>query len=403
MGLSVLLYLKSILSRLIFIAHGTLAIYLYVEKQKNSNYWLLAIPLFLLVIESLITIVYRQGLEYKYFWPSGFLYITCFISLIWLIELDLYNKRTNFGETKRAEFNYTSLSSVEKIRITAEIYITAIDEKKNSNLKKLCELGLIVGIIIGRWLMPRGEMSKEQLSALLLMYVGNAADILELFAAFDEPEIMKNRKVITAVIFIFTWAMYQFSLVATITTKNETIKRRKLIKKDTRTLLYSGRELKVGGVEDLYIKTIRTRLNTSSPKGKGKRTVSGRAAHILPRIVPVNQGATRQKQKVIKYREIHGETFQILVTLLMQDGPFLILRLYLSMQFAVSSEMHIFFTAKNAFVSILLVYRLLILSCSGTDEESMWHREEAEARLQNIQVAMDDLMVNDATSKLYVQ
>lgn len=235
------------------------------------------------------------------------------------------------------------------------------------------------------------------------MYVGNAADILELFAAFDEPEIMKNRKVITAVIFIFTWAMYQFSLVATITTKNETIKRRKLIKKDTRTLLYSGRELKVGGVEDLYIKTIRTRLNTSSPKGKGKRTVSGRAAHILPRIVPINQGATRQKQKVIKYRKIHGETFQILVTLLMQDGPFLILRLYLSMQFAVSSEMHIFFTAKNAFVSILLVYRLLILSCSGTDEESMWHREEAEARLQNIQVAMDDLMVNDATSKLYVQ
>ena len=109
----------------------------------------------------------------------------------------------------------------------------------------------------------------------------------------------------------------------------------------------------------------------------------------------VNEGATNQKQQVIQYREVHGETFQILVTLLMQDGPYLILRLYLMLQFDVTSEMHIFFTCKNAFVCILLTYRLLVLSCSGTDEEVNWHREDAVTKLHNIQVALENMKIDE--------
>ena len=77
----------------------------------------------------------------------------------------------------------------------------------------------------------------------------------------------------------------------------------------------------------------------------------------------------------------------------MQDGPFLILRLYLIVRLDVTSEMHIFFTCKNAIVSLLLIYRLLILSCHGKDEEQDFGREEAAHKLHNIQMAMqmDDL------------
>jgi hypothetical protein len=55
--------------------------------------------------------------------------------------------------------------------------------------KKLCELGLIIGIILGRWLLPRGDITRDQLSALLLGYVGTAADILELFEVFEEAKV----------------------------------------------------------------------------------------------------------------------------------------------------------------------------------------------------------------------
>lgn len=90
----------------------------------------------------------------------------------------------------------------------------------------------------------------------------------------------------------------------------------------------------------------------------------------------------------VRRRALHGEVFQILVTLLMQDGPFLILRLYLIVIFDIASEMHIFFTCKNAIVVILLVYRFCILTCRGHDVVSDWYREDAATRLSNVQMAV---------------
>ena len=53
--------------------------------------------------------------------------------------------------------------------------------KKDDVSRLIFELGLIFGIIIGRWLMPRGKMTRDQLSALLIGYVGTAADIVGKF------------------------------------------------------------------------------------------------------------------------------------------------------------------------------------------------------------------------------
>ena len=94
-------------------------------------------------------------------------------------------------------------------------------------------------------------------------------------------------------------------------------------------------------------------------------------------------------------RKMHGEVFQLLVTLCFQDGPFLILRLFLLIRYEVASELHVFFTCKNAIVSILLVYRLLILSCEEDDDDELNpQRIEAENKLRNIQIALqsDQLM-----------
>jgi len=44
--------------------------------------------------------------------------------------------------------------------------------------KKVCELGVVIFIILGRWLLPRGQLTRDQLSALLLGYIGMGADIL---------------------------------------------------------------------------------------------------------------------------------------------------------------------------------------------------------------------------------
>ena len=50
--------------------------------------------------------------------------------------------------------------------------------KKDDVGRLIFELGLIIVIILGRWLMPRGKLTRDQLSALLIGYVGTAADIV---------------------------------------------------------------------------------------------------------------------------------------------------------------------------------------------------------------------------------
>ena len=117
----------------------------------------------------------------------------------------------------------------------------------------------------------------------------------------------------------------------------------------------------------------------------------------------INAAASAQQDERVRRRELHGEVFQILVTLLMQDGPFLVLRLYLIVQYSVVSEMHIFFTCKNAIVSILLVYRLCILTCRGEDTETDLFKEEAAAKLHNVQMAIMATHIGEQTHNIRVQ
>lgn len=48
---------------------------------------------------------------------------------------------------------------------------------------------LLLLLILGRWLLPKGKLTHDQLSQLLLVYIGTAADIVEFFDAFKEKEV----------------------------------------------------------------------------------------------------------------------------------------------------------------------------------------------------------------------
>ena len=68
---------------------------------------------------------------------------------------------------------------------------------------KILEQILLVVLILGRhvkyvqikfnfscrWLLPKGKMSRDQFSQLMLVYTGMAADIVEIFEAFRESKV----------------------------------------------------------------------------------------------------------------------------------------------------------------------------------------------------------------------
>ena len=63
------------------------------------------------------------------------------------------------------------------------------------------------------------------------------------------------------------------------------------------------------------------------------------------------------------------EIYGILISMFMQDCPFLIIRLLLIFKFEVVSYTNMFFTSKNALVLILLMYRLIVIQADGNGKK----------------------------------
>ncbi len=72
-------------------------------------------------------------------------------------------------------------------------------------------------IILGRWILPKGNISHSALSQLLLVYLSLASDILDLLTLFNEQEIYKSSAMVHIVLIAFSLCMFQFAFNLTAT------------------------------------------------------------------------------------------------------------------------------------------------------------------------------------------
>lgn len=160
-------------------------------------------------------------------------------------------------------------------------------------------------MILSRWILPRGEITRNELSQLLFVFIGIASDITELFALFEESTVRMNTDITYAILCIWSVSLLQFTLVLTA---------------------------------------------THSPK-KARTALATR---------PVSpDGDDAQVNFVMAF--FQTEVWSICVNFVLQDGPFLVVRLYTMIELKLMTYSIIFFTAKNGLVVMLLVYRLSVL------------------------------------------
>jgi len=93
----------------------------------------------------------------------------------------------------------------EQLNIGADDWILALHQM------------LILILVIGRWMLPRGGISREQLSQLLLVFIGTGADIIEFVA---ETISDSNTSACSLNLHIVIWTVWagsllQFGLVLT--------------------------------------------------------------------------------------------------------------------------------------------------------------------------------------------
>uniref|UniRef100_A0A914VQD1 Cation-transporting P-type ATPase N-terminal domain-containing protein n=2 Tax=Plectus sambesii TaxID=2011161 RepID=A0A914VQD1_9BILA len=189
---------RAFFARMLFVVHSLTTIWQTVEVYDNQAYWSFALISVAILIEGSYTILVRAGDERKWFCPSVLLFILATAPPIWLLETDMSRRRfdVHFGgnETTRAlvikrererlgarsgvseaigapitpkgSFQEPRLQLESAFRISHELWV------------QLLEQFLLVILIIGRWMLPKGEITREQLSQILLAYLAIASDIV---------------------------------------------------------------------------------------------------------------------------------------------------------------------------------------------------------------------------------
>ncbi|CAF4466761.1 unnamed protein product, partial [Rotaria magnacalcarata] len=69
------------------------------------------------------------------------------------------------------------------------------------------ELSLLLLIIIGRWLLPKGVISRSNLSQLLLVYMSIASDIVDLLTIFNEHQVLSSQRMLVATLVVLSWSL----------------------------------------------------------------------------------------------------------------------------------------------------------------------------------------------------
>ena len=195
---------------------------------------------------------------------------------------------------------------------------------------KVLEQSMMFVLILCRWILPRGHIDRNSLSQLLIMYSAISADILDFSDIFQVEEIKTNKFYMYIGLAVWSWSMVQFTLVV--------------------TTAFSFRRKPVVDIDGSY---------------------------------PAENSDSWDK----------SEALSILMVFFMQDGPFLIVRLYAIFYInMIDYYTNLFFSLKNILTLILGLYRLMVLlqcvSREGNDLLSMEEIAKSKESLATIESEM---------------
>ena len=167
---------------------------------------------------------------------------------------------------------------------------------------------LLFVLIIGRWILPKGNISRSQLSLLLLVYIGMASDIMDVFVLFEEPQVLNDELLGYVILSVWSLSLVQFCLVLTVTKGGG----------DQRTMGFGSSYAKHGHIKQVGC--------------------------------------------------CHTEIWSILATIFMQDFPFLAVRLWVMIKYKTFNYSLLFFSFKNALVICVQLYRLCVVCGTSGDD-----------------------------------
>ncbi|XP_064606823.1 transmembrane protein 26-like [Liolophura sinensis] len=328
---------QALLARVLFLGHSLVAVGHTANVLGDSFWWLLAVANVGLLIETAYTVVRRNGQEWRWICPSAVWYLLATVPAICLLELDKVSRNFSQGQN----FNSTQIAlnvSQEKTAGAPMSPIEVVEDWFDSPIKltqdmwvEVIEQMLLLFLIIGRWLMPKGEISRDELSQLLFVYIAIASDIMELFQLFEEERVYRNEALRYCILGVWGFSLFQFTLVL-----------------------------------------------TASRNPKKARPV---AATADADISTAGHETGKPESTIVCCRVPYIEILSLLTSLFIMDGPFLAIRLYVLFALNVHSYNILFFTSKNLLMVLLLFYRFLVII---NDIRKRKHKSDDEISISSL-------------------
>lgn len=211
------------------------------------------------------------------------------------------------------------------------------------------EISLLLLVILGRWFLPKGNISRSTLSQLLLVYMSLASDIVDLLSLLNETQVQESSTMPFFTLAIFSWSLFQFSLNLVVTRGRSF----QSVSMEDEEQEDEDENLEEENASKSFIE----KLHTYALKGK-EPTKS-------------NYGSKScSKKKCFRLDMLDTEMWSILITLVFQDGPFFALRVTAVFKYDVRTFVTMFFTCKNAIILFLQIYRLSAICTEAKSSEN---------------------------------
>lgn len=175
---------------------------------------------------------------------------------------------------------------------------------------EVLEQVLMLLLVFSRWILPKGEITRERLSQILLVYIALASDIIELFDLYEMEEVMKDTVLFHIILVTWTLSLVQFTLVLA-----------------------------------------------------GSKSRKSQAVMVAPMNTDAEQNIDED------YKVDRVEVLSLMLTLALQDVPFLFIRIYIIAYYRKMSNTLLFFAAKNALIIALQFYRVSIIVCGSPEKD----------------------------------
>ncbi|XP_018616404.1 transmembrane protein 26 isoform X3 [Scleropages formosus] len=201
----------ALVTRCLFILVSLIAVWRVTSVKRDALYWFLTVLYVPLVLEMILTMKRRKGSDYKWFSPAILLFLVSIVPSIWILELHHQSNRSATPECQKLDVLLHTLANdtTGKLRDSLST-LSAVCA--NDWILALHQILLIL-LIVGKWLLPIGVgVTRDELSQLLLIFVGTAADILEFTSETLSDVKENNPQLVYIILAVWTWSMLQFPL-----------------------------------------------------------------------------------------------------------------------------------------------------------------------------------------------